>query len=89
MQVKRGPVLIYVGEGEITFKVSHWEKLDPVRQPRTGFTALVYRDPANHKGQKCIVDPTVLCQESYCSGCWLAIQEPDRAQNPSENDPAS
>jgi hypothetical protein len=32
-------------------------------------------DFQNHKGCICRINPLILCQEGYCSECWISINK--------------
>jgi hypothetical protein len=32
-------------------------------------------DARNHKGSICPINPLVLCQEGYCSECWISLNK--------------
>ncbi len=57
------PSSIYVGTGTIIILVEHWQRLDEKTHPVKQVTALIYRDPENHKGESCIIKPEVLSPE--------------------------
>jgi hypothetical protein len=31
-------------------------------------------NPDYHKGENCIIERSILCQEGYCSRCWIHKQ---------------